>query len=111
MRLRALRVGPGFDPQSVQHLEGVAFVLDAPSDQGFGGTGKVIDWDLAAVIVAVSHKPVILAGGLNPDNVADAIRTVRPYAVDVSSGVEAGPGTKDPIKLRDFVQAARSVSP
>jgi len=76
-----------------------------------GGTGKSFDWSLAADLQhsAGAVLPMILAGGLRPDNVAEAIRVVRPYAVDVSSGVEAEPGRKDPEKVRRFVAEARSV--
>lgn len=71
------------------------------------GAGERVDWN---VVAPISEKiNVILAGGLNPENVADAIRTVWPYAVDVSSGVESSPGKKDPGKIRAFVQAVRSV--
>ena len=73
----------------------------------FGGTGKTVDWDFAAEIVEVLPKPVILAGGLTPDNVGEAIRKVRPYAVDVSSGIESSPGVKDHAKMKDFIQAAK----
>jgi len=66
----------------------------------FGGTGKTFDWSIAQKAVA-SHK-IILAGGLTPENVGEAILTVRPYAVDVASGIESHPGIKDPAKLRDF---------
>ena len=93
--------------QTVIHA--TAVMLDAYSPNQFGGTGHQIDWDLAGQIVQTSGLPVILAGGLTPDNVADAIRAVRPFAVDVSGGVEAAPGIKDPIKIRDFIQAVRSV--
>lgn len=82
-------------------------VLDAFSADGYGGTGKLVDWNDAALLVRRIKAPVILAGGLTPDNVAEAIRAVRPYAVDVSSGVERAPGEKDPVKVRDFVQAVR----
>lgn len=71
------------------------------------GQGVKCDWSAAASL-ACQHR-VILAGGLTPDNVADAIRTVRPYGVDVSSGVESSLGKKDPIKIRDFLQAVRDV--
>jgi phosphoribosylanthranilate isomerase len=81
-----------------------AFLLDAPG-AGFGGSGTTCDWQLAAEVAARSH--VILAGGLTPDNVAEAIRAVRPWAVDVASGVESSPGVKDPEKLRRFVERAR----
>lgn len=86
---------------------GEAVLLDAHSDKAFGGTGKTIDWEVAAKIVDYSDRRVVLAGGLTPDNVTEAIRTVHPYAVDVSSGVETEPGIKDPGKMRDFIQAAK----
>jgi phosphoribosylanthranilate isomerase len=82
-------------------------LIDAFSDQTYGGTGQTVDWTLAAE--AARSAPVILAGGLNPANVAGAIQMVRPYGVDVSSGVELSPGKKDPDKVRAFIQAARLV--
>jgi len=84
-----------------------AFVLDAFSDQAYGGTGQTVDWTLAAEAARASR--VLLAGGLSPDNVAEAIRQVRPYGVDVSSGVEVRPGLKDHAKVQAFIQAARLV--
>ncbi|MCP9460426.1 MAG: phosphoribosylanthranilate isomerase [Nitrospira sp.] len=84
------------------------FVLDAFSTVSYGGTGQVTDWDLAAE--AANSASVILAGGLTPENVAEAIRKVQPYGVDVSSGVESRPGKKDHKKLRAFIQAAKLVS-
>jgi len=80
-----------------------AFLLDTPS-RGFGGSGVPFDWSLAEGVSEVA--PVILAGGLTPDNVAEAIRAVRPYAVDVASGVESAPGKKDPARLARFIEAA-----
>lgn len=85
-----------------------AWLLDAAVPGAFGGTGKRVDWDLAAEVVRRSPRPVILAGGLNPDNVAEAIARVRPSAVDVSSGVESSPRGKDWGKVRAFIEAARS---
>lgn len=83
-------------------------VLDAFSPQGYGGTGLSIDWDLAAEWVAASPIPVVLAGGLTPENVSDAVRKVKPFGVDVSTGVESGPGVKDHDKVKAFLEAARS---
>jgi phosphoribosylanthranilate isomerase len=81
------------------------FVIDAYATDSYGGTGQVVDWSLAAEAAKAAH--VLLAGGLTPHNVAEAIGKVWPYGVDVSSGVEASPGRKDPEKLRAFVRAAK----
>jgi phosphoribosylanthranilate isomerase len=78
-------------------------------DSAVPGSGEVFDWSLAEG--APSNRKVILAGGLTPDNVADAVRRVRPWGVDVSTGVEASPGRKDARKLRAFVQTARLAEP
>jgi len=85
-----------------------AFLLDTPS-QGHGGTGQTFDWELAIQFKKRTNRPFILSGGLNPENVAKAVETVQPYAVDVSSGVEAFPGKKDHAKLRDFIQICKSL--
>lgn len=103
--VRVLRVAPG-SPLEVDLGDCDAVLLDAFSPQQYGGTGERIDWGWAAEFVAASPKPVVLAGGLNPSNVADAIRTVRPYAVDVASGVEAAPGIKDHKLIRAFIREA-----
>ncbi|WP_455377620.1 phosphoribosylanthranilate isomerase [Petrachloros mirabilis] len=84
------------------------FVVDAYSETAYGGTGKVANWPLAAE--AARAAVVLLAGGLTPDNVPDAINTVKPYGVDVSSGVEISPGKKDHGKIRAFLEAVRVVS-
>jgi phosphoribosylanthranilate isomerase len=81
------------------------FVVDTHSESAYGGTGRVADWALAAEAAAAA--PVLLAGGLTPENVAEAVMQVRPYGVDVSSGVETSPGRKDRAKVRAFVQAAK----
>ncbi|WP_394792828.1 N-(5'-phosphoribosyl)anthranilate isomerase [Armatimonas sp.] len=86
-----------------------AVLLDAYHEKALGGAGIVFDWSLAVAAKALlCGKPLILAGGLTPENIAAAIAFVRPDAVDVSSGVEAAPGKKDPQKLHDFIAAARS---
>ena len=89
------------------HYSVSAFMLDTPSQER-GGTGQVFDWNLAVEFQKRITKPLILSGGLNPENVAKAIETVQPYAVDVSSGVEASPGRKDHARLRDFIQICKS---
>ncbi len=83
------------------------FVLDTYHPQQLGGTGATHDWERAAALCAHAPKPVILAGGLTPENVADAVRQVRPAGVDVSSGVEAQPGRKDLQKVQAFLQHAK----
>lgn len=83
-----------------------AILLDTKIDGRTGGTGAVHDWTISQAITAGSPLPVILAGGLKPENVAEAIRTVRPYAVDTASGVETG-GNKDEDKVRTFIRQAK----
>jgi phosphoribosylanthranilate isomerase len=85
------------------------FVVDTFSEKAYGGTGEVTDWSLAAE--ASKAATILLAGGLTPENVGDAIKAVRPYGVDVSSGVESSPGKKDHGKIRAFLEAVRVVSP
>lgn len=86
-----------------------AVLVDAASPGRYGGTGETVSWNgLADFRRWLPNVPLILAGGLTPDNVAQAIRIVRPDGVDVASGVESSPGKKDPAKLRDFIAAARA---
>ena len=85
-----------------------AFLLDSGRGGRPGGTGLTGDWDRAAEFVAASPRPVVLAGGLTPDNVVRALRRVRPWGVDTSSGVEDAPGRKNRSKMKDFVDACRS---
>lgn len=83
-----------------------AVLVDAHVEGELGGTGHTAPWEMLAGFSA--EVPLILAGGLTPENVATAIRIVRPYGVDVASGVESAPGKKDPIKVRQFIEAVRS---
>lgn len=86
-----------------------AVLLDAAVAGQFGGTGSRLPWaEVRDHSQWLGETPLILAGGLNPENVAEAIRTVRPYGVDVASGVESSPGVKDPGKVRAFVEAAHA---
>ncbi len=84
------------------------FLIDAYSDSAYGGTGLTTDWSLAAE--AAKTAPILLAGGLTPENVGEAIVKVRPYGVDVSSSVEASPGKKDHAKVKAFIHAVNLVS-
>lgn len=87
-----------------------AVLLDSLAHGRHGGTGMVHDWNLSKRVKHVIHpKPLILAGGLNPENVKDAVNTVQPYAVDVCTGVEAHPGIKDPDKVLAFIENAKEV--
>ena len=92
--------------QPLPAYETDAWLLDSFAADRMGGTGAKFNWDLAFEAKKLG-RPIILAGGLTPENVADAIRGVRPYAVDVSSGVESKPGKKDAMKMQAFVQAAK----
>ena len=83
-------------------------LLDAHAPGVHGGTGTTIDWSLAADVVCAAARPVVLSGGLRPDNVTDAVRQVRPAAVDTASGVESAPGVNDSTLMRSLVAKARS---
>ena len=104
--IKAVRVRSGADVQAVSSFHTDYHLLDSYTAGVPGGTGETFAWEIAR-----AHRgriPVILSGGLNPDNVGDAIAAVRPFAVDVASGVEAEPGHKDPDKLEAFAAAVRS---
>ena len=105
--LKAARVRPGFDlaAYAAAYPSARAMLLDA-FVEGYGGAGKVFDWTL---IPPGLERPIVLSGGLDAANVGEAIRRVRPAAVDVSSGVETAPGIKSAEKMRDFVAAVRAV--
>lgn len=113
-RIKALRVGDDFDLTRAlldYHAAGAdAVLLDAFSPLARGGTGHTFDWALAAKAKRPTHLRLYLAGGLTADNVARAIRAVRPDAVDVCSGVESAPGIKDHRQLEKFLCAVRDAS-
>jgi phosphoribosylanthranilate isomerase len=102
--LKAIRVVDGSSLAALASYDVRGFVLDAPSP-GYGGSGRTFDWSIVAEVAR--EMPIVLAGGLDPDNVGEAIRTVRPWAVDVASGVESSPGVKDVERMRRFLVAAR----
>lgn len=103
--IKALRVRSAADLERLGAFPAAAYLLDAYHPTKLGGTGETWDWELA--VAAKRYGPVILAGGLTPYNVAHAVRTVWPWAVDVSSGVESAPGAKDRDKMRQFVAEVR----
>lgn len=105
--IKAMAMGEGAGDISLRqknYLSAQAFVLDGHAPGQLGGQGERFAW---AGLPALD-KPIYLAGGLHAGNVAEAIRTVTPFAVDVSSGIESAPGIKDPDKMRDFIRAARA---
>lgn len=104
-RIKSFRVGKDFDPEVLSRYDGVTFLLDTYDESGYGGTGKTFDWDCA--IACKRYGRIILAGGLNKDTIGNAIRTVGPWGVDVSSGVEDRPGKKDPDKLKAFFDSIK----
>ena len=104
--IKAMRVRSGADIQALSSFHTDYHLLDSYAPGRPGGTGETFAWELAR-----AHRgtpPLILSGGLNPDNVGDAIAAVRPFAVDVASGVETRPGHKDPDKLLAFAAAVRA---
>jgi phosphoribosylanthranilate isomerase len=106
MSIKALRVRDAHSLKQLDNYGTDAFLLDAYSKSGLGGTGEIFNWDLALEAQKFG-KPIFLAGGLTPANVAEAVKKVRPFAVDVSSGVESAPGKKDAAKVKAFIQAVR----
>jgi len=95
------------DPQTVASYLVDAFLVDSYSTQAPGGTGQCCDWQVAKDFVAQTSTPVWLAGGLNPDNVQEAVAQVHPWGVDVSSGVEMSPGVKNISLVREFIERCR----
>jgi phosphoribosylanthranilate isomerase len=106
--LKAIAMGEGAAalPRLREYPHAAALLLDGHGFGEAGGSGKAFDWSLLPRELA---QPVILAGGLHSGNVADAVRLLRPWAVDVASGVESSPGIKDPDKLAAFIRAVRAV--
>jgi len=104
--IKAFRVAADFPLSTLDRFhDAFAFLLDGSRGGQYGGTGTAADWNVARR-AASSHR-IVLAGGLTPENVAAAIRAVRPYAVDVASGVETKPGKKDHAKVRAFIEEVR----
>ena len=106
--IKAMRIASGADVQAAEAFRTDYHLLDAHRPETPGGTGETFDWEL--VKRRRTTVPLILAGGLRPDNVAEGIATVRPFAVDVASGVESAPGIKDHAAMAEFAERARAGS-
>jgi len=106
-----LEIWRALNPDELYHaecwFEFDRYLLDSYDPKTVGGTGKICDWEKARALVKSCGKPVLLAGGLSPDNVVSAIETVKPWGVDVSSGVEVEPGVKDIARVEAFIIASR----
>src|SRR5436190_2490676 len=107
--IKTFAVKEGFDEAATSQFEVNAIMLDASHKEFKGGTGQVIDWSIARRIRA-QGRPLFLAGGLSPENVAVAIKTVEPYAVDSCSALESSPGKKDNDRVRAFVKVVRDLN-
>jgi phosphoribosylanthranilate isomerase len=105
--MKAIRVRDAESLRPLENFKTDAFLLDAHSKNGLGGTGETFNWELA-VEAQKFGKPIFLAGGLTPENVAEAVKKVRPFGVDVSSGVESAPGKKDHAKVKAFIASAKA---
>jgi phosphoribosylanthranilate isomerase len=103
---KAVRVATRDDVERARAMPGEYVLVDAKVDGVLGGTGHAFDWSL--VVDLAARRRLVLAGGLTPENVTQAVEKVRPWCVDVASGVESSPGVKDPAKVRAFVQAVRA---
>ena len=104
--IKALRVKPGFKPSDAEKYPADAILLDAFSASEYGGTGETFDWEVAKSVKQFT-KELLLAGGLTPENIANAIRSVAPAAVDACSGLEKSKGVKDYAKIKAFMENAR----
>ena len=105
--IKAFRVDSNFRVDTLRGYGSGTFLLDTCSPDQYGGTGKSFSWDL--VFGANAFGSIIIAGGLNPENVAQAVSTLHPFGVDVASGVESDPGKKDYEKMRRFIEAVHRV--
>ncbi len=106
--IKAIGVRDAASLESARHFHTSNLLVDAYAPGVFGGTGRVLDWSLVADFMAENPElRAVLSGGLTPDNVGQAVRQVRPYAVDVASGVEDSPGRKSAGRMRDFIAAVR----
>ena len=108
--IKVFRVGEGFDPKIIENFKVDAFMFDTYDQHNFGGTGKTFDWNILKQVKSSTELPIILSGGLNTQNVIEAVNELKPYAVDVNSGVEEAPGKKDAKKMKDFIDIVSYIS-
>ncbi|HXG22393.1 MAG TPA: phosphoribosylanthranilate isomerase [Methylomirabilota bacterium] len=106
--IKAVRIAPDAPLPDLRQIPARYLLLDTYRAGRYGGTGETFGWERIASLIPRQKERLILAGGLTLDNVVSAVRTVRPWAVDVASGVEAAPGRKDPEKLRAFITNAKT---
>jgi phosphoribosylanthranilate isomerase len=103
--IKAVRVGSQSDLDGLDRFDVSALLLDSKIDGALGGSGKTFPWEAASAVC--KNRRVFIAGGLTPDNVGEAVRTVSPYGVDTASGVETRPGIKDPVLMKMFITEAK----
>jgi phosphoribosylanthranilate isomerase len=107
--IKVFRVGEKFNPSNLEGFKMDAFLFDTYDPDNYGGTGRTFDWNVLKEIKS-ANVPIILSGGLNAQNVIDPVNALKPYAVDVNSGVEESPGKKDAKKMKDFVDIVNYIS-
>ncbi len=107
--IKAFRVGEGFDPKNVELYKTDAYLFDTMDKDQYGGTGKTFDWQFLKELKSLD-VPIILSGGLNVQNVIAPVNELKPYAVDVNSGIEEAPGKKDAKKMREFIDVVNYIS-
>lgn len=105
--IKSFRVDSSFNPEILRRYKGSAYLLDTKISGELGGTGQTFDWEIA--VKAKEYGRIILAGGLTPENIIEAVQRVEPYAVDVNSGVEESPGKKDRTKLKLLFEQLKQV--
>ncbi len=107
--IKVIRVGDDFSPKMIEPYKVDAFLFDTFDKDAYGGTGVSFDWR-KLVELKNQQTPIILSGGLNSQNIIEAVNGLKPYAVDVNSGVEEAPGKKSPIKMKEFIDIVNYIS-
>lgn len=107
--IKAFRVGESIDVEAIKNYKVSAYLFDTLDDKAYGGTGKTFNWEVLSQVKSL-NVPIILAGGLNSQNVIEAVNGLKPYAVDVSSSIEEAPGKKDGKKMKEFIDIVSYIS-